>query len=314
MNGALVIDKPPGMTSHDVVAAVRRLLRERSIGHLGTLDPAATGVLPLLLGRLTRLARFFQSRDKEYEGEIRFGFATTTYDAAGEPLGARSERVPTLGEIEAELPRFRGRIAQVPPPFSAKKIEGRRAYQLARAGKPVALPPAQVEIFELTPLGLEENRLRLHVRCSAGVYMRSLAHDLGEALGAGAHLGPLRRTRVGEFDLAQAVPLDRLRELAASSAPDAAAAPADPAGAGADVAAAGAASVLIPPQRLLPELPAVIAPPPAAARLLAGRDVNLPEFSRALKVRVFTPEGELRAIAIRIAGSLFHPELVFPPE
>lgn len=293
MNGALVIDKPSGLTSHDVVAIARRCLRERSIGHLGTLDPAATGVLPLLVGRLTRLARFFQSRDKEYEGEVCFGFATTTYDAGGAPLGEPTARVPELAEIKAALPRFRGRIAQVPPPYSAKKIEGRRAYQLARAGRTVELPAAEVEIFELILLSFEANRLRLRVRCSAGVYMRSLAHDLGQALGVPAHLGPLRRTRVGEFDLAQAVGLEQLRALAEAGA---------------------AAQALIPPTRLLPELPAVIAPPPAALRLLAGRGANLPEFSRAPRVRVFTPEGELRAIASRIAGSLFRPEIVFPPE
>ena len=292
MNAALVIDKPSGMTSHDVVAACRRGLRERSIGHLGTLDPAATGVLPLLVGRLTRLARFFQSRDKQYEGEVRFGFATATYDAGGEPTSTRNSRLPSLAEIEAILPRFLGRIAQVPPPYSAKKIEGRRAYQLARAGQAVALPPAEVEIFEIVPLSLEAGRLLLRVRCSAGVYMRSLAHDLGQALGMGAHLGQLRRTRVGEFDLSQAVTLERLRELAEAGQLE---------------------QALIPPIRLLPEMPAVLAPQPAAARLLAGRDANLPDFSGSARVRVFTPEGELRAIAARIAGSLFHPELVFPP-
>lgn len=291
MNGALIIDKPAGLTSHDAVAAARRLLRERSIGHLGTLDPAATGVLPLLVGRLTRLARFFQLRDKEYEGVVRFGWATTTYDVEGNAMGD-PRPAPARAEIEAVLPEFQGVIQQIPPAFSAKKIDGKRAYQLARAGEIVEPPAVEVEISLLEILDYATPDLHIRVRCSTGTYMRSLAHDLGRRLGMGAHLSRLRRTRSGEFTLADAVSLDQLQTEARQGL---------------------AAQRLLPARQLLPEIPAVIAPPEAAARLLQGRTANLAEFSQARRIRIFTPEGELLAIGARVAGSLFQPELVFPP-
>ncbi len=292
MNGALIIDKPAGLTSHDAVAAARRLLRERSIGHLGTLDPAATGVLPLLVGRLTRLARFFQLRDKEYEGVVRFGWATTTYDAEGAAVG-EPRPAPARAAIEAVLPEFQGVIRQIPPAYSAKKIDGKRAYQLARAGTIVEPAPVEVEITALELLDYSAPDLHLRVRCSTGTYMRSLAHDLGRRLGMGAHLSRLRRTRVGEFTLADAVTLAQL-EL--------------------DARQGLAAARLLPARQLLPEMPAIVAPPEAAARLLQGRAANLPEFSPARRIRIFTAGGDLLAIGARVAGSLFQPELVFPPE
>lgn len=304
MDSALIIDKPAGLTSHDVVARVRRLLGERSIGHLGTLDPTATGVLPLLTGRLTRLAQFFQAREKEYVGTIIFGQATTTYDATGDPLGPPGGRLPLLPEIELALTAFRGRIAQQPPPYSAKKTAGRRAYALARRHQPVHLAPVWVDVTEFTALALADARLRFRVRCSTGAYVRSLAHDLGQALGVGAHLGPLRRTRAGEFTLERAVTLDQL----ASALPSGAAAPAPEARA----ALLLRAGILIPPTELLPEFPAVMASPDAAQRLRQGRTANLPEFSKTLTVRVFLPGGVLLAIARRVAGSLFQPQIVFP--
>lgn len=299
MDSALIIDKPAGMTSHDVVARVRRLLGERSVGHLGTLDPTATGVLPLLTGRLTRLAQFFSARDKEYEGEIILGQATTTYDASGDPVGPAAAHIPAREEIEVALAAFRGAIWQQPPPYSAKKTGGRRAYALARRQQPVQLDPVRIEVSDFTLLGLEGNRLRFHVCCSTGAYVRGLAHDLGQALGVGAHLGPLRRTRSGEFTLACAVTLDRLAELAGAAGPDAAA------------RAAAWAPYRIPATELLPEFPAVVAPPDAANRLRQGRTANLPEFSKQLTVRVFLPDGALLAIARRVAGSLFQPKIVF---
>lgn len=298
MDCALIIDKPAGITSHDVVARVRRLLGERSIGHLGTLDPAATGVLPLLTGRLTRLAQFFQAREKEYEGEIIFGQATATYDASGDPLGPAFTGAPQMASIEAALVAFRGRFPQQPPPFSAKKTAGRRAYALARRHQPVRLEPVWVEVSEFTALSLEGSTLQFRVRCSAGTYVRSLAHDLGQALGLGAHLGLLRRTRSGEFALAHAVTLDQL-------APASAKVPAEE-------RAAVLKQYAIPPAELLPEFPAVVAPPDAAQRLRQGRTANLPEFSKILTVRVFLPSGTLLAIARRVAGSLFQPQIVFP--
>jgi len=179
MNGVLVIDKPAGMTSHDVVNRVRRLLGERSIGHLGTLDPAATGVLPLVAGRLTRLAQFYTGSEKAYEGEIRFGFATDTYDADGEPTTAPSERTPTLAEIHEAAQHFRGVIRQMPPPFSAKKINGVPAYKLARKKQEVELQPVELEIksFEIT--GMEGDRVRFSAEVASGTYMRSVAHAGG---------------------------------------------------------------------------------------------------------------------------------------
>ncbi|MGH9535788.1 MAG: tRNA pseudouridine(55) synthase TruB [Terriglobales bacterium] len=299
MDSALIIDKAAGMTSHDVVARVRRLVGERSIGHLGTLDPAATGVLPLLTGRLTRLAQFFQARDKEYEGEMVLGQATTTYDAMGEPVGPPATRLVALAEIEVALPAFRGRIFQQPPPYSAKKTGGRRAYVLARQQQPVQLAAVRVEVSDFSLLALEGQRLRFHVCCSTGTYVRALAHDLGQALGVGAHLGPLRRTRAGEFTLERAVSLDALAERLAAAGADPAA------------RAAALAAVSIPATELLPEFPAVVAPPDAVHRLRQGRTANLPEFSKTLTVRVFLPDGVLLAIARRVAGSLFQPKIVF---
>ncbi len=295
MDGALIIDKPAGMTSHDVVSRCRRILRERSIGHLGTLDPAATGVLPLLVGRLTRLAQFFQLREKEYEGVIRFGIMTSTYDAEGDVVFESKLPLPALEQVEAALPAFRGEILQQPPPFSAKKVGGIRAYKLARKERPVQLAKVPITVHEFAALGLDGDRLRFRVRCSKGTYIRSLAYDLGVKLGMGAHLAELRRTKVGEFGIDQAVTLPRLEELAFAGA---------------------LAEVLLPPVRLLPELPMVIAPGEAVGKLLQGRAANLPEFSQAPLVRIFAPDlaPDLRLLAIgsRIAGTLFHPKLVFP--
>ncbi len=290
MDGALIVDKPSGLTSHDVVAQVRKLALERSIGHLGTLDPAARGVLPLLLGRLTRLAQYFQGRDKEYEGIIQFGFATDTYDAQGEPASEPAPRLPSREEIEALLPRFRGRIEQMPPPFSAKKIQGVPAYKLARRAQPVELKPVTVTISTFDLLALEDGRMRFRAVCSTGAYVRSLAHDLGAALGVGGHLATLTRTRLGEFTLTESHSIETIAEHAAAGTLE---------------------HLLLPPLRLLPEFPAVVAPPEAVSRLLHGQPANLPEFSRAAMVRVFTPDERLLAIGRRIAGSLFHPQAVF---
>lgn len=292
VDGALIVNKPTGLTSHDVVARVRRLTRERSVGHLGTLDPAASGVLPLLLGRLTRLAQFFQGRDKEYRGTIRFGWATDTYDATGTPVGPACERHPLREEIEALLPRFRGKLDQTPPAYSAKKVGGVPAYKLARRGQETTLAPVAVEVqvFELE--ALDGDRMRFRVACSSGTYVRALAHELGTALGTGAHLCQLERVRVGEFTLAVSHTLEALGEHAAAGT---------------------LAEALLPPLRLLPEFPAVMAAPEAVAKLLQGRAANLAEFSQARLVKVFVPDGQMLALGRRLAGSLFHPQIVFPP-
>lgn len=208
LNGVLVVDKPAGMTSHDVVSRVRRLLGLRAVGHLGTLDPAATGVLPLVLGKATRLARFIPSAPKEYSGDIRLGWATTTCDQEGEPLGeARIVDVDIESVLEA-MANFTGRIQQIPPAFSAKKISGTRAHRLARRGIPVELKPIDVEIQAFELERFDPPVVRFRVVCSEGTYVRSLARDLGERLGTQGHLASLRRTRSGNFQIRHAVPLD----------------------------------------------------------------------------------------------------------
>src|SRR5689334_11809361 len=188
MNGVLVIDKPAGMTSHDVVNRVRRIAGERSVGHLGTLDPMATGVLPLVLGKLTRLAQFYTASDKTYEGDIQFGQATTTYDAEGEPIGdahADTAATLTLDQIPTASERFRGEIQQTPPAFSAKKIQGVPAYKLARSNKPVDLSPVAVTVHEFVIEDLADARARFRAHVSSGTYVRCIAHELGQVLGVG---------------------------------------------------------------------------------------------------------------------------------
>ena len=278
------------MTSHDVVSRLRRITGEKSIGHLGTLDPMATGVLPLLVGRYTRLAQYFSSAEKSYTGTIRFGFATDTYDAEGEPAGPSTQPQLTLEGIrEAALP-FRGELQQMPPPFSAKKIAGTPAYKLARAGKPVDLKPATVVIdaFEIT--GLEGDQAAFAMKISAGGYVRSVAHELGQILGCGAHLSSLRRTRAGVFTLDDAHPLIDLQPLAGN------------------IAALEAMSIH--PRCLLPEMPSVTADMQTIGRLRNGAQANLPEFSQSPLVKVFAGQRELFGIASRVAGTLFQPVVV----
>ncbi|HSA93168.1 MAG TPA: tRNA pseudouridine(55) synthase TruB [Terriglobales bacterium] len=289
MNGALVVDKPGGLTSHDVVARVRRILDERSVGHLGTLDPMATGVLPLLVGRMTRLAQFYQGCEKTYEGEIRLGFATDTYDAEGAPTGPAVEWRGTLEQVREAARRFVGSIEQVPPPFSAKKVAGVPAYKLARKHKPVELKPVTVEIREFEITGLEGGRASFRTRVTSGTYLRSVAHDLGRDLGVGGHLARLRRTAVGEFALEDARTLEALEEATAAGEVEA---------------------LMVHPRRMLPEFPCVSANAESATRIRNGNAVNLPELSRAKQVKVFAGQSDLIAIASRVAGTLFHPKVV----
>jgi tRNA pseudouridine55 synthase len=287
MNGVLIIDKPAGMTSHDVVNRVRRILHERSVGHLGTLDPMATGVLPMVVGSFTRLAQFYIRAEKIYEGTIRFGFATDTYDAEGEPTGPPTSVSLDYDQINSLAANFKGVIEQTPPPFSAKKIHGVPAYKLARKHKDVVLQPVQVEIKEFEILTVEGERACFRARVASGTYMRSVAHEMGLKLGCGAHLEQLRRTVVAEFTLEDAVSLDQL-----------------------DATGASQQDLFVHPRKLLPQLPCVTADDANAARIRSGRPVNLPELSRARQVKVFQGHAELIAIATRVAGSLFHAKLV----
>ncbi|MGA2205523.1 MAG: tRNA pseudouridine(55) synthase TruB [Terracidiphilus sp.] len=294
MNGLLVIDKPGGITSHDVVNRLRRITGEQSIGHLGTLDPMATGVLPLLVGRFTRLAQYFSSAEKSYTGAIRFGFSTGTYDAEGEPAGP--DRWPevaetvTLDRIRAAAARFHGEMEQMPPPFSAKKIAGKPAYKLAREGKPVELKPARVRIdaFEIVAMVGPEASFTIDI--SSGGYVRAVVHELGCDLACGAHLSRLRRTRAGVFTLADAHTLEDLETLAGN--------------------VEALECLCVHPRSLLPEMPAVTSDSRALGLLRNGAQANLPEFSAAPLVKVFAGPRELVGIARRVAGTLFQPVVV----
>jgi tRNA pseudouridine55 synthase len=217
MDGALIVNKPPGRTSHDVVEAVRRLVGFRQVGHLGTLDPLATGVLVLLLGRATRLARFYGARRKRYRCAVRFGFSTDTYDADGSPLGADSPPELSPEALEPLVARLTGRIVLAPPAFSAKKVHGTPAHELARKKRPVELAPVDMDVYEFRLLGIEGPVARFSIECGPGTYIRSLAHELGRMQGSGAHLSEIVRTAVGEFTLDQASSLEELQEAASAA-------------------------------------------------------------------------------------------------
>lgn len=293
MNGVLIIDKPAGLTSHDVVNRVRRLLQQPSVGHLGTLDPLATGVLPLVTGNLTRLAQFYGASEKTYEGVIRFGFATDTYDSEGEAEGPVQVLKVSLEVLRELSSRFVGLLEQMPPPFSAKKIKGVPAYKFARKHQDVALKPVQVEIKEFEIMAVDGDQASFRARVASGTYMRSVAHDLGQQLGCGAHLQSLRRTRLGEFDRSQAHSLEELEAACQAGRSE---------------------EMSIHPRQLLPEFPCVTADEEVAALIRNGRAVNLPEFSQARQVKVFAGQRELIAIGTRIAGTLFHPRIVLAPD
>lgn len=212
VDGVLLVDKKTGLTSHDVVEKFRRRTKVKKAGHTGTLDPLATGLLVLCVGKATRLQAYLMGMEKTYEGTFQFGWATDSYDAAGEPVGEEVERDVTAIDFEPHLPQFRGEIDQMPPAFSAKKIGGVRAYELARKGQEVKLQPKRVTVYEFTILGVEGSRVRFRVRSSAGTYMRSLAHDLGNAVGIPAHLKELRRTAIGTFHVDQSISFDTMFE------------------------------------------------------------------------------------------------------
>ena len=298
MDAVLVIDKPAKMTSHDVVARVRRLIGERSVGHLGTLDPLATGVLPVLTGRFTRLAQFYSAAEKTYEGVIRLGFATDTHDIEGQPLGPPQPVKVSLEELRKAAESFLGDIDQQPPKFSAKKVGGVPAYKLARRNQEVELKKVRVHVSRFEIHDVVEDRARFTAEVSAGTYVRSLAHDVGTKLGVGAHLAELRRTRSGEFALEQTVTLERLagiKELTKS---------------GEKSLEELLSEVSLHPRRILPELPSVTVNDEIAGLIANGRAVNLPEFSPARQIKVFLGQESLIAIASRIAGTLFQPKVV----
>lgn len=299
ISGVLIIDKPAGMTSHDVVASVRRILGVRQVGHFGTLDPFATGVLPLSVRKATRFAQFYLKSRKAYEGTIRLGFSTDTYDGTGKPS---SEEVPVsveTGTLEKLFREFTGRLMQTPPPYSAKRVGGTRAYQLARQNKPVSLTPVEIEIYALELLSFDGVRACIAVECSGGTYVRSLAHDIGQKLGCGAHLEGLRRTTVAEFNLDRAVTLDGLKEAIRDEK---------------------LGSCIIPLEALLPDCPELVVRGREEKSVRHGHKFELVQTERFGRVagraqtvsllKIMNPEHRLIAIARHVTGSIYHPDLV----
>jgi tRNA pseudouridine55 synthase len=271
------------------------MAKTKSVGHLGTLDPIATGVLPLVVGNVTRLARFYTKADKTYEAVVRFGFATDTYDRAGKVMGAASLEIPELAEIEAVLRRMVGPQAQKPPQYSAKKVAGRAAYESARRGIEVELKPVDIEIFELRVEGYEAPDLRLVVKCSGGTYVRSIAHDLGAALGCGAHLQELRRTQSGDFEIGQARTLEELQELTAEDR---------------------LAEAFLLGRELLPGFPPVWVDSATAGQIRQGRDFHVSPFrdwSSVPFVRAMEGAGaneRLLAVGEASMPNMYHPIVV----
>ncbi len=292
MNGLVLIDKPAGCTSHDVVNRWRRLAGTKSVGHLGTLDPMATGLLALLTGKTTRLAQFFERSTKTYEAEILFGHVSDTYDIEGEVISTGESLAGGLASVEAVLPEFRGKFMQLPPAVSAKKIAGVRAYKLARQHKPVDLKLVLVEITNLQVTGFQANRLRLSVTCSAGTYIRSLAHDLGVRMGCGAVLSELRRTRLGDLRIEDAFSLDQLAALAESGR---------------------LTDAVHPARQLLPEFPAVHVDVLTEMHIRQGRSFRTSPFVAppgTPRVKAINREGELIAIADMVLPNVYHPGVV----
>ena len=317
MDGLIVIDKPAGMTSHDVVARVRNIVAERRVGHTGTLDPFATGVLVVLVGRATRLAQYLSGAEKEYEAVIRLGYATDTGDVTGkrlefdEEFTAETQRAQSLRreDVEAALALLRGEMEQIPPMYSAKKVGGRKLYELARRGEEVERKPVRVIISSFEVIAHEgvlltqnndgSHDLKVRVVCSAGTYIRTLAEDFGQRLGLGAHVAALRRTRAGRFTIADALSLERLRELAES---------------------AKISLALISPDAAISHLPAVSLSADDVSRTVHGIDLQIvdaqaSDWSDRQPVRMRDAGGDLIAVGIYdVARKLLHPRVVITNE
>ena len=302
MDGLLIVDKPAGPTSHEVVVRARRALGERRVGHTGTLDPAATGVLPLVFGRATRLARFLSASDKAYEAVVVLGVATDTNDAEGRAVGSSYQGpLPSRAAIDRALDAFRGTFLQQPPAYSAKKIDGRRSYDLARGrarsqaeGTSLLPSPVSVTTRAVDLIALDGDTVTLQVECSAGFYIRALAHDLGQQLGIGAHLLGLRRTRSGDVTLDRALALDAIER--------------DP---------AAAARAVVPLSRMLPGLSSVMLTSEGVRHAIHGRDLGPADFEHGVGnlpdpfFRLVNPAGDLVAIATQApASGLLHPAVV----
>jgi len=305
LDGIILVHKPEGCTSHDIVAALRKILKQKKTGHFGTLDPMATGLLLIALGKATRLFPFFSKLDKEYRGEITLGFATDTYDATGIPTTPRSDKFPKKDVLAHSIDSFVGELNQVPPAFSAKKFKGQPLYKLARAQKEVSPAPVQVKVHLFQLESYTPPLIGFKIRCSSGTYIRSLAHDLGQNLGCGAMLSRLERTRVGAYSLQNAHTLDGIDSLAKRNC---------------------VPEVILPIEELLPEFPKLILKD-SAVSLVQNGNTLFPEHvlkllpaeasGAALETkepeifRVFNPEGKLMAFARKKPESHgLHPFLV----
>jgi tRNA pseudouridine55 synthase len=292
LDGVIVVDKPAGWTSHDVVNKVRRIASTKRVGHLGTLDPMATGVLPLVIDRATRLAQFYTRSPKIYEGVVRFGWSTDTYDGEGVATSEKVAPAFDADTIERYLESFRGELLQTPPPVSAKRVGGRRAYELARKSIAVELEPVKVEIYELTVLGIEGADVRLRAHCSGGTYMRSIAHELGRMAGCGAHLAELRRLSSGEFEIAQARTIPQLESLAADER---------------------LLDALVPAAQMLPGFPTVFVDDLVAGQIRNGRNFPASPFrpqGPSRYVKAVTRQEELVAVGEAVLPNLYHPLVV----
>ena len=283
MDGILIIDKPAGWTSHDVVAKIRGITRIKKVGHTGTLDPFATGTLPLALGRATRLTSYYQASDKVYRGVMRFGFATNTYDVEGEPLGEDTNPYLDPVRLEDIFSRWHGVIQQTLPPYSAKKVQGKPLYAYARKGIEMAPVVKEVTIKSLKLLGVNHNSAEFELACAAGAYARSLAHDIGREYGCGAHLARLQRIRCGDFSIEEAAPLTPQNDTQSY------------------YTAEFFFNRIIPMNRLLTEIPSIVVSDGDKQKLLHGNDLNILSAEwQAENYRLLDTDGALVAIARKI--------------
>ncbi len=297
MHGLILVDKPQGVTSHDVVARIRRILAQQRVGHFGTLDPLATGLLLVAVGRATRLFPCYSKHDKVYSGEMRLGFSTDTYDAQGKPTSEESMRFPDRGVFVEAMKKFVGPLEQVPPPYSAKKIAGKPLYKWARSKKIVRPKASPVFVYAFDLKGYSPPLVQFDVHCTSGTYIRSLVNELGQTLGCGAHLGGLRRVSVGEYGIREARSLEEIEELAGEENRE---------------------RFLLPLESLLPETPKAILSEPGCRRLQKGSPLSaefvlklIPAAQSSQAYRLFSPEGRFLALARPVEGKkAFLPFLV----
>lgn len=309
MDGLILVDKPQNFTSHDIVVKIRNILNTKKVGHYGTLDPLATGLMIFALGKATRLFPFFSKADKVYEGIIRLGFSTNTYDSTGKPISSEEKKYPLKAKILKGMKKSEGKIHQVPPPYSAKKYKGKPLYALARGKKEFELRPSKVSIHFFRLIKYNPPLIKFKVKCSSGTYIRSLAHDLGQSLGCGAHLSELTRKEVGNFNIKESFTLEEIKRLNEEGKID---------------------EFLLPLESLLPEFPKIILKQKGSVLAKNGNIISpenifkviygesslsdLPD-EREKGFRMFSAEGKFLALAKKVPNkNCFHPFLVFDPK